>query len=268
MKWNNQRHTRSLETVRQAVLQAKRPFSIRSIRFPQPVRVLSLGPHSDDFDTVGVTLRLFHEGGNPVYAGVVRTVSGVDDSSCISCTPEEKSALREEEQRRSCRYFGLPDHHLTFLDLEQDEKGRTPHTPANQKTLGDFILSCKPDLVFLPHGNDTNETHRVVYHMFRCIAAASANPMMAFLNEDPKTIDMRVDAYTDFGESEARWKGRLLRCHDSQHQRNIKSRNHGFDERILRVNRRTARKLAIPRGYAEAFEIQWSGLEPDRGCTI
>ena len=80
---------------------------------------------------------------------------------------------------------------------------------------------------------------------------------MALLNRDPKTIEMRQDVYSVFGEAEALWKGTLLRFHQTQHQRNLRTRQHGFDERILRVNRQTARELGGAAAYAEVFELEW-----------
>ena len=67
---------------------------------------------------------------------------------------------------------------------------------------------------------------------------------------------MRVDAYMPFGEEEAQWKAQLLRIHDSQHQRNLRSRGYGFDERILQGNRASARELGLKEEYAEVFEVQ------------
>jgi len=76
------------------------------------------------------------------------------------------------------------------------------------------------------------------------------------LIHDPKTIQMRHDLYTVFGEDEAEWKGQLLRFHQSQHQRNLRTRQYGFDERILKVNRQIARELQASASYAEGFELK------------
>jgi len=38
---------------------------------------------------------------------------------------------------------------------------------------------------------------------------------------------MRCDAYLEYGEESAEWKGELLRFHRSQHQRNLNQRGHG-----------------------------------------
>jgi len=234
-----------------------RPFSIRSIDFPATSKVLVLGPHPDDFDAVGVTMRIFQHNDNAIYVAVVRTGSGVEDAYCSPATLEAKAALREEEQRQSCRFFGLADECLTFLDMEQDDAAQPIDTPVNLDTLKNYVLQRRPDLVFLPHGNDTNSGHRIVYALFQRMAREAGYPVVAFLSKDPKTIAMRIDAFTAYEDAEARWKGQLLRFHGSQQQRNLNTRNHGFDERILAVDRQTAQELGIAQPYAEAFELEF-----------
>ena len=72
-----------------------------------------------------------------------------------------------------------------------------------------------------------------------------------------KTQGMRTTtAYTPFGEDVARRKAELLRCHRSQHVRNLRTRGYGLDERILEVNRHAAQRLGLAEPYAEAFEIE------------
>ena len=90
-------------------------------------------------------------------------------------------------------------------------------------------------------------------------------PFLALLNRDPKTLQMRPDLYTFFGEENARWKAELLRCHQSQHQRNLNTRGYGFDERVLRVNRKAAAEVPGRGAYAEVFEFCVPEL-PRRGC--
>ncbi len=87
-------------------------------------RIVTLAPHSDDFDAVGVTLRQFHERGSRIDPAVLTSgVSGVEDFFSGTSDPAVKAAIREEEQRASCRFFGLPDDRLTFMRLSEDEGG-------------------------------------------------------------------------------------------------------------------------------------------------
>ncbi len=235
---------------------APTPTSLTTVTIPPAVRVLVLGPHPDDFDAIGVTLRRLQRNGNPLHAAVLRTGSGVEDSYCTPPTLVRKAAVREQEQRRSLRFFGLPDTAVTFLDLAEDEASHPLDTPANTALLEAVWTAFRPDLVCLPHGRDSNLGHQRVYAMYRRLAARDNRPLAAWLIRDPKTMALRTHLYTPFDAEEARWKSELLRFHDTQHQRNLRTRGHGFDERILQTNRAIARELGLAAPCAEAFEIE------------
>jgi len=230
-----------------------------------------VGPHPDDFDANGVTLRYMHERGAVMRVVVVRGGSGVEDSyrppggDCfVSGTSsrntgamplEVKARIRECEQRESLRFFRLADDVVQFLEMELDEHQQPLENMANRNLLAEAILPFEPDIVMLPHGNDTNQGHRVMFALTRCVLSGAASRTTMLLSRDPKTIGMRTDAYMPFGKEEAEWKAKLLLFHDSQHQRNLNTRGHGFDERILAGNREFARELGIEAEYAEAFEV-------------
>jgi LmbE family N-acetylglucosaminyl deacetylase len=243
-----------------STLLCKNPRPIESYTFPPALRVLVLAPHPDDFDAIGVTMRFFWENGNPLHVAVATSGwSGVEDSYCSPPTPQVKAALREDEQRASCQLFGLPETHLAFLRLQEDETGQPAENQANLERIREVVFNTRPALVFLPHGFDTNLGHQRVCAMLRRVAGAAGYPLAAFLNRDPKTIHMRGDVYLDFDEEAAAWKGELLRCHRSQHQRNLNQRGYGMDERILRVNRESAKLCAADAPYAEVFELELFG---------
>ena len=48
----------------------------------------------------------------------------------------------------------------------------------------------------------------------------------------------------------------MLRHHRSQQERNLRTRGHGFDARVLEVNREAARELGAALPYAEVFELK------------
>ena len=221
------------------------------------LKLLVLGPHPDDFDAIAVTLRRLSDNGNPLAVSVARTGSGVLDAYAPDLTWAKKADLREREQRNSLRFFGLPEANLTFLTLDNDaDEGQLCETSANLETLTAFVTARAPDVLFIPHGNDTNSAHRALYAMVRKIVHGLERPPALFLIRDPKTVAMRTDLYTPFDEEQAAWKAELLRFHDTQHQRNLTTRGHGFDDRILEGNRQIARALSLDAPYAEAFEIQ------------
>jgi LmbE family N-acetylglucosaminyl deacetylase len=237
---------------------AASPLFLDSIPIPGNLRLAVLAPHPDDFDAIGVSLRFLRDRGCRMDLAVATSgASGVEDG--FSGTPDRaaKAAIREEEQRASCRFFGLPDDRLTFLRLVEDGEGHPAETAENAGRIRQYLAEKRPEIVFLPHGNDNNAGHRRTYAMFREFALSGTGPRMAFLNRDPKTIQMRPDLYTVFDQEAADWKGQLLRFHQSQHQRNLRTRQHGFDERILQVNRAIGAELSPPVAFAEVFELEF-----------
>ncbi len=233
------------------------PAPLESVAVPPGLVVAMIGPHPDDFDAVAVTMRRLRDAGADVHAFVCPTSSGVLDSFCTPPTPGVKQWLREQEQRDSLRYFGLPDDRATFLDVERDpaDDGQPFDHEANLRVLSAAILPVRPDVVVLPHGNDTNSGHRRIHAMVMRMAASAGFPMTAWLIRDPKTVSIRIDLYTPFDDGDAAWKAEMLRFHRSQHQRNLETRGRGFDDRILDVNRAIARDLALAAPFAEAFEV-------------
>lgn len=234
----------------------EKPWLLQHLTIDPRARILVLAPHPDDFDAIGVSMRYLRDHGNPIFVGVISSgSSGVEDGFCSPPTPGVKRQVREQEQRGSCQFFNLPLSHLTFLNLEEDDQSHPHDSPSNFAKVRSYVQRMNPQVVFLPHGHDTNVTHQLTYAFYERIASESAGPITALLNRDPKTIAMRDDVFTCFGEAEAAWKGQLLRYHQSQQQRNLNTRQHGFDERILQVNRQIAKSAPIHAMYAEVFEL-------------
>jgi LmbE family N-acetylglucosaminyl deacetylase len=230
------------------------PRNLTEQNWPPTQRIAVLAPHPDDFDAIAVTLRHFHARGDEIYLAVLTAgASGVEDGYAGASTDAAKGALREQEQRASCTAFGLSPERITFLRLAASE---LEVNAANLAAVRDWLLPLRADLVFMPHGNDSNATHRKTYALFRAVAEQEKLSLRAMLNQDAKTVSMRHDLFLPFGETEAQWKASLLRLHASQQQRNLNTRGHGFDERVLAVNRATATALALDAPYAEAFELE------------
>lgn len=234
----------------------KRPLFWPECPITPGTRAVVLAPHPDDFDAVAVTLMHFLAAGGDLRVAVLTAgASGVHDMPDAPTSQGAKAALRETEQRASCDAFGLAPEALRFLRLAEDHDGHLLATAAAREAIAGVLRELEPALVFMPHGNDTNPTHQRVHALFAEIAATLPWPLTALLNRDPKTVTMRHDLFTVFGAQEAAWKGQLLRLHASQHQRNLRTRGHGFDERILAMNRETARRELDGADYAEVFEI-------------
>ena len=239
-----------------SLTEGHRPCAIDVGCIDSTMKLLVLAPHPDDFDAIGVTLKFLFSNNNPLAVAVAYTGSGVEDSYRSRLTLEAKSQLREDEQRRSARFFGLPDECLQFMRLENDDSDQLVESHRNLGILESVVAQKAPDIIFLPHGNDTNSAHRAMYAMVHQIALRSHRPIALMLIRDPKNISMRTDLYLAFGEVQAAWKAQLLRFHDSQQKRNLNSRGYGFDKRILDFNQQSAKELGLNQPYAEVFEIE------------
>ena len=219
--------------------------------WPPHMRVLVLAPHPDDFDAIGVTLRLLLQQGHELHLAVLTGgAGGVDEGFGGAVEATQKAALREAEQRASCAFFGLPDARCRFLRLWQDPARGGEDT----ERLRAHLLALRPDLLFVPHGNDSNATHRRSFDSACALVARERLTLWACLNQDAKTLQMRHDLYTAFDDALADWKAQLLRHHRSQQQRNLRLRGSGFDARVLALNRSAARTLKLEASYAEVFE--------------
>lgn len=237
------------------------PVLFSRLELPVGLRILALAPHPDDFDAIGVTMKRLHDQGHEVHVAVVTSgASGVTDGWRGAYILEEKTQTRELEQQASCQFFGLSPERLRFLRLWQDAHASPVQQKMDQDAMRATLLALQPHLVFLPHGNDSNRTHRRTYDTFRAIARQEQLKLWACLNQDAKTIAMRTDLITVFNAEEAQWKARLLRLHASQQARNLASRGSGFDTRVLALNQAIAAGLAGEFAYAEAFELESYGV--------
>lgn len=234
------------------------PFT--NYNFPGHWKVLVLAPHPDDFDAIAVTLKQIQKQGNEIWLNVLTSgASGVEDSFCTPSTIKNKEQTRENEQVASCKIFGLAESRISFSNLIEAEDGHPTLCPENCDKIESILTSIKPDAIFMPHPNDTNPAHQRCYQMAYeyLTSQPSLNPVF-FLNQDPKTVELKPQLYTAFSIQEAKWKASLLRCHRSQHQRNLNTRYLGFDYRILSYNQTLSRKYNIPAPYTEIFEMQQS----------
>lgn len=229
------------------------PGLLAGDRIPAGLDVLVLAPHPDDFDEVGVTLRRLHREGARIRLAVLSSsANGVEEAFAPGSSDLGKAAIREEEQRRSLRFFGLAEERLSFERLPTGDGGYLTDDGEGRRRVGALLAESIYDLVVLPHGHDTNPDHRLVFDWWRTAGRGGRSAVWLF--RDPKTISLRLDIVAPFGEEEAAWKSGLLLRHASQQARNLRLRGYGFDQRILRLNRDTASKAGLPEPYAEGFE--------------
>lgn len=231
------------------------PEPFRSLGIKPDQTIVVMAPHPDDFDAIAITLKGLFEQGNKISLGVLTSgASGVEDSFCSTPSHENKNSIREAEQLESCKLFGLDNKHITFVRLDEDESGAPLENMYNQLRINAYLAARKPDFIFMPHGNDTNSGHQRCQRMIEKARKELYFKTRLVLNRDIKTVSMEPHFYTGFNQLEAEWKAKLLLCHKSQHQRNMNTRNYGFDDRILEFNRQSAQDVNIPFEFAELFE--------------
>ena len=232
------------------------PWFVPPTPFPRVARVAVVAPHPDDFDVIAVTMREAQRLGARIEVAVLTSgASGVEESFFEQSRLTTKRAIREREQVSSCAFFGLPEGQLHFLRLGEDAGGHIAGGAANDGVVNDFLSDLVPELIFLPHGNDSNIDHQRTCALVSRLLSAQPWSAALFLNRDPKTIAMREDVYVLFDEETAEWKRALLRHHASQQDRNLRSRGRGFDARILDGNASAAAMAGRPARYAEVFEL-------------
>ena len=221
-------------------------------------KVLALAPHPDDPEAVAVTLRWFADAGCTVHYTIATSGhSGVDDAWAYNKAAESglelkdhdslvafKIECRKNEQIESARLAGFVTGEPLFMSVDEDENSRIIDNEYNLNLFVNILEELSPDIVILPHGNDTNHDHRVCFKLFREAVERLGRqgrpaPSAALFNRDPKTVEMRDRIVLPYDEVQAKWKAALLRAHLSQHERNLGQRGTGFDQRILDCDRET-----------------------------
>ncbi len=246
-----------VEKIAQQIRKETLPVSLKDYPFSSSLRLLVLAPHPDDFDAIAVTLKYFQENGNQILLLVLTGASsGVKDSFLSQPTKERKEHVRENEQRKALEFFGFPLANVRFLRLPENKNGDMILDDKCRFTVGQFFQEFAPDMVILPYGEDTNQGHQRTFSLARELAKAASKPILALYNQDPKTIQFRLDVYTAFDETISLWKREMLRFHQSQHTRNLETRGIGFDDRILNINTEIASQIDTYSKYAEGFQIE------------
>jgi len=218
---------------------------------PQGVRILALAPHSDDFDINAITLKHFQNAGAIIRLDVFSLDNGVEPDFEPQ-TPQAE--IRKREQLASLSFFGLDIEAVKFLDTVCDHTGQTTYHSKNRDIIANCISEFAPDMIFTPHPNDTNPAHQSINRMLYEVKVGK--DIIVMHNHDPKTLDMKPSAFMPYDSKQAKWKAQLLRHHQSQHSRNLKTRGYGFDDRILSVSKEAAKNCRLNCEYAEIFEVR------------
>lgn len=246
-----------VEQIVQLLKKNTSPISLEDCSFSSSLRLLVLAPHPDDFDAIAAMLKYFQANGNQILLLVLTGgSSGVSDSFLTRPTKHSKENIRETEQEKALAFFGFPLSQVRFLRLTEDKQGDMILDDGCRKTVGKIFRKFDPDIITLPYGEDTNPSHQRTFTLTRDLAMAASKPLLAFYNQDPKTIQIRLDAYIAFDHLTSLWKREMLRFHQSQQTRNLETRGHGFDDRILKLNKAIAKGVKANHEYAEGFQVE------------
>jgi LmbE family N-acetylglucosaminyl deacetylase len=257
MGWFMKKKILQVEQFAQILSKQTAPVSLEDCSFSSSLRLLVLAPHPDDFDAIAVMLKYFQANGNPIFLLVLTGgSSGVKDSFLTRPTQQNKANIRETEQINALEFFRFPLTHVRFLRLPEDEQGDMILDNGCRKTVGKRFEEFDPDMMALPYGEDSNPSHQRTFALACQLAKLASKPVLAFYNQDPKTVGIRLDAYIAFDQGNSLWKREMLRFHQSQQTRNLQTRGHGFDDRILKVNAAIAKQLKVDLAYAEGFQVE------------
>jgi len=223
---------------------------------PSGMNVLVLAPHPDDYDAIAITMKLLQQCDNRIFVRVLGTGwNRVEDEICDPATPEAKAALQRQEFHESCRRFELNEDDVAFLDMKEDSSGYIRKHPFNIELLKKAITEIKPQLIFMPHWNDTSNDRRLAATLAwdALDELGLSTPLLHFYT--PKTRTMYRHFYTVFSRSEADWKAGQLQCHRSIQQHYMAHYGIGFVDKIIQLNYDAGRDIGKDK-YAEVFEMK------------
>jgi glucosamine-6-phosphate deaminase len=204
-----------------------------------------------------------------LYAQVERSIRekspGEIDSKEVMAI---KGLIRRGEAKAACRYVGIPDGHVHFLDMPFYETGKVKKKPlgeADVRIIRDLLREIRPHQIYAAGDlSDPHGTHRVCLDaIFRAIEAMKEEPWMkdcyvwlyrgAWQEWEVDRIEMAVPLSPD----EVRRKRRAIFKHQSQKDAALFPGNdpREFWERVEDRNHATA-ELYNKLGLAEYEAIE------------
>ncbi len=214
------------------------------------MKVMVFAPHPDD-EVIGCggTIAAHVRAGDKVV--IAYLTSG--EAGSLAILPNELRTIREGEARQGAEIIGVKD--LIFLRFPD---GYLDFSPERIRTLVKIIRDKKPDVIYLPHSQETPRDHRVSHDLvLEAVRRASGN-WFQDCGTEPCAVK-QVLAYevwtpivspTYYNDITA-WidlKTAALRCHTSQVSAVA------YDEAVRGLNR--YRGILSGMGdYCEAFHV-------------
>ena len=206
-----------------------------------PESILVIAPHPDDEALgCGGTLCLHHHRGDTIH--IIFLTSGDDG---IQGTPAAQTrAIREAEAAASA--FILSAATVDFLRLP--DRSVSDHLPAGAAALRPLILAYRPNVIYLPHPDESHPDHAAAVPVVRAALAPDfpLHPDHTHLRVYEVWTPMLKPGWVEDIAPVMATKLRALRCHRSQ------LRALRYDRAILALNRYRGLMLGGTR-YAEAF---------------
>lgn len=144
-------------------------------------RVIIFAPHpDDDIIACGGSIAKHIQNGNGV--SIVYISSG--EAGSLSYAPEELAGIRKEEARRAAGLLGVDD--LLFLELAD---GYISFDQAALEALIRLIRNKKPELVYLPHVNESVRDHQQTHHLVMEACKRAAGPWFQNCGQEVWSVD-------------------------------------------------------------------------------
>lgn len=214
------------------------------------MQVVVFAPHPDD-EVIGCggTIAAHVRAGDEVV--IVYLTSG--EAGSLNVQPDELRVVREDETRKGMECLGVND--LIFLHFPD---GYLDFSPESIRTLVKLIRKKKPDVVYLPHAQESPRDHRVTHELALEAVRRAHGPWFQDCGGMPWTVK-KVLAYEvwtpivspTFYVDITTWidrKTEALCCHTSQ------TSGVSYDEAVKCLNRYRGILSGVGK-YCEAFQV-------------
>jgi N-acetylglucosamine malate deacetylase 1 len=132
------------------------------------MNILVFAPHPDD-DLIGCGGSIANHINNGSEVSVVYMTSG--EAGSLKYTKTELAKIREAEARDAAKKIGITN--TIFLN---NQDGYLDYNQANLAGLIEIIREHKPDIVYLPHENDSHMDHKTTYKLVTESVNRAAGP--------------------------------------------------------------------------------------------
>jgi len=214
------------------------------------MKIIVIAPHPDD-EVIGCggTIATHVQAGDEV--GIVYLTSG--EAGSLAIPSDELTTIREEEARQGAKHLGVND--LIFLRFPD---GYLDFSPERIRSMVSLIREKKPDVVYLPHAQETPRDHRVTHELCLEAVRRAGGPWFQDCGAEPWPAKyvLAYEVWTPivspiYYNDVTPWmdlKTAAIRCHASQVS------TVAYDEAVKGLNRYRG-ILSWNRRLCEAFQV-------------